>query len=302
MRQHPSFDILVIPMPVQPDMVPSALETRGLDGHAWAGSVSARAFGVRFGIRVDDATRIPAILRRLPPGSRVCDRARDHAVRYSITTAADTSAEHGSTRWRVYADDRLEVDEPDEASALRGFEGLVRFDVARLAARWTFVHAGVVEWHGRAILIPGISYSGKSRLIEALVRAGAGYYSDEYAALDRRGRVHPFAKPLTIRRDVGGIDEVEVEASTIGGANGTRALQVGLVVATHYVSGAKWQPVSVSDGGTVLALLAHTVRAQLAPARVMRTLAHVATTAVTLEGERGEAAQTADEILKRALP
>lgn len=287
-------------MPVQPDMVPSAIETHELDGHAWADSVSVRAFGVRFGIRVDDATRLPAILQRLPPGSRVCDTARHHAVLYSIVTMADAPSDTGNTRWRVYADDRLELDGADPASTLRAFEGLVRLDVARLAARWTFVHAGVVEWHGRAIVVPGLSYSGKSRLIEALVRAGAGYYSDEYAALDRRGRVHPFAKRLSIRRSDGEIDEVD--ATDLGGANGRRALQVGLVVATRYVPGATWQPVSVSEGGTVLALMAHTVRAQLAPAQVMRTLAHVAATAVTLEGERGEAEDTAAEILKRALP
>ena len=35
----------------------------------------------------------------------------------------------------------------------------------------------------------------------ALVRAGAEYYSDEFAPLDAGGLVHPFAKPLSIRNE-----------------------------------------------------------------------------------------------------
>jgi hypothetical protein len=31
--------------------------------------------------------------------------------------------------------------------------------------------------------------------VAELVRAGATYYSDEFAVLDSRGRVHPFPRP-----------------------------------------------------------------------------------------------------------
>jgi len=62
----------------------------------------------------------------------------------------------------------------------------------------------VVAWRGRAILLPGRSYVGKSTLVMELVRAGAVYYSDEYAVLDARGRVHPFAQPVALREPDGG--------------------------------------------------------------------------------------------------
>jgi len=36
-----------------------------------------------------------------------------------------------------------------------------------------FVHAGVVDWQGQAILIPGRSMTGKTTLVKSLVEAGA---------------------------------------------------------------------------------------------------------------------------------
>jgi predicted ATPase len=44
--------------------------------------------------------------------------------------------------------------------------------VATEAPRRVFVHAGVVGWKGQAILVPGRSYSGKTTLIAALMKAG----------------------------------------------------------------------------------------------------------------------------------
>lgn len=276
-------------------MVHAAVGPSGPELREWAASAQARAFGVRFGVRVNDEALLPQLLERLPPGTRKCDTARSSALQYSIVTGNNSAADDARPYWRVYAGDRLEADVADESELLRAFEGQVRFDVARMATRWTFVHAGVVEWQGRAILIPGASYSGKSRLVEALVKAGAGYYSDEYAALDPRGRVYPFAKPLSLRRENGSVARVDIR--DLGGVSGTRPLSVGLVLATRYVPGARWQPTAGSAGELVLALLAHTLRAQIAPDRVLRTLAEVAKTAVVFEGDRGEADETAGELL-----
>ena len=64
--------------------------------------------------------------------------------------------------------------------------------LAERARNRIFIHAGVVGWQGRAIVIPGRSFSGKSTLVAALLQAGATYYSDEFAVLDGRGYVHPF--------------------------------------------------------------------------------------------------------------
>src|SRR5262249_31072298 len=77
---------------------------------------------------------------------------------------------------------------------------LLELRIATNAPSRIFVHAGVVEWRGHAILFPGRSRSGKTTLVAALLRAGAKYYSDEFAVLDAAGRVHPWARPLRMRR------------------------------------------------------------------------------------------------------
>jgi len=271
----------------------------GMPELGWAAAASARAFGVRFGIRVNDASLLPKLLDRLPPGSRACNDAGDNPICYSVVKELDPVDAQFGAGWQVFAGTQLEARTRDQIEALEVFEGLVRFDVAQHATRWTFVHAGAVGWNGRAILIPGRSLSGKSRLVQALVRAGATYYSDEYAVLDRRGRLYPFAKPLTIRRADGATDRVT--ANELGGTPGTRSLSVGMVVSTSYVPGAVWNPSSVSPGAGMLALLENTPRAQEAPARVMIALAGAAGVAVTLKGPRGEAEATADELLNRAM-
>lgn len=284
-------------MPLPVGLEQSAPGTSGPDTFSWSASAAARAFGVHIVVRATDAALLPELLARLPPGSRMSEAPRPGARVYSVATSASRTADGIRPFWRVYDDDHLEAEVDNEADALHIFEGLVRFDVARLSARWTFVHAGVVGWRGRAIVIPGASYSGKSSLVHALVRAGASYYSDEYAVLDRRGRVYPFAKPLSLRRDNGQVDRIDVRE--IGGTRAVERLAVGLVVATRYVAGAQWAPERTSAGGTVLALLEHTVRAQIAPARVLRTLAQVAEDAMTFAGTRGEADDIVDDLLRR---
>ena len=67
-----------------------------------------------------------------------------------------------------------------------------------------FIHAGVVAQDGVAIALPGVSFAGKTTLVSALVRAGAVYYSDEFAVIDKRGVVNPYPKALSVRAGPGG--------------------------------------------------------------------------------------------------
>lgn len=251
-----------------------------------------RAYGVRFAVWVNDRALLPALLARLPPGAREC-----HASREGFNCAVFRSA-GAPAIWYVRVDTELQATVATEAEALDIFEGAVQFEVARRASLWTFVHAGTVGWNGRAILIPGESHSGKSTLVKALVQAGATYYSDEFAVLDRHGLVYPFSQPLTQRIASGGRERLT--AAALGGTTGTRALPVGMVVSTSHTPGASWNPARVSPGEGLLALLRNTVRAQEAPARVMRLLARVAETAAIFEGTRGEAEETAALLLDRA--
>jgi hypothetical protein len=153
-----------------------------------------------------------------------------------------------------------------------------------------------VEWNGKAILIPGSSFSGKTTLVKHLVAAGARYYSDEYAVLDGRGRVHPYPRPLGLRSQDATITE-KIRVEDLGGASGSKPIPVGLIVATSFKSGATWRPRKLSAGKGVLELLSHTVSARRRPQLALTTLPKVAANARILKGVRGEAEKTAEAIL-----
>ena len=157
------------------------------------------------------------------------------------------------------------------------------------------MHAGVVGHRGAAILIPGSSHAGKTSLVAALVRAGADYYSDEFAPLDAAGLVHPFAKPLSIRNEQ--YVQVDHHVAALGGVAGDEPLPVGAVVMTTYEAGRGWRPRRLSSGEAVLALLSHTVPAQSRPTEALRTISRSLERATVIEGARGEADTVAPLLL-----
>jgi hypothetical protein len=151
------------------------------------------------------------------------------------------------------------------------------------------------------VLVPGRSFSGKTTLTAELVRAGATYYSDEYAVLDREGRVHPYAKPLSVRDDDGSRRQRKVSIEEFGGRGATKPLPVGLVVLSNYRGdAARWRPRALSMGRGSLALLEHAVPARRKPAEVLETLERVVRGAIVLSGARGGAFDAARSILERA--
>ncbi len=187
----------------------------------------------------------------------------------------------------------------DLRHALAVLESELRQSVAARSTRRTFVHAGVVGWRGRAIVVPGRSRSGKTTLVAELIRAGASYLSDEFAVLDARGRVHPFAKPLSIR-GAGGCD-VHVRrpsAEELGGQSAKAPLPVGLVVLAVHRPGAPWEPATLTAGQAVIEMLAHTVPARLRPAESLQALERAVARAVVVKGERDEAAELAPRLLR----
>ena len=181
---------------------------------------------------------------------------------------------------------------------LEALERDLQLYVAEHARRRVFVHAGVVGWRGRAIVIPGRTMSGKTTLVKALVEAGATYYSDEYAVLDERGRVHPYLKPLSVRENGGGRPK-KILPEALGATTGVRPLPVGLVVATSYREDARWRPRRLSPGRAVMELLAHTVSARLEPERALATLRSATAEAMVIKGARGEAEEVAEALLGR---
>jgi hypothetical protein len=270
-----------------------------IDRLGWAGGIAFTAYGLSVGVRVSDASLLERVRALLPPGWKP---AATPTVRrlFSLIVGGPTRRP-GVRRFNVlYSDSTRLLRTHDQEEVLRLLELHLHLDIADRASRRTFVHAGVVGWNGRAIVIPGRSWSGKSSLVTALVKAGATYYSDEFAVLDDRGRVHPYAIPLAIRRAQPGVPPIKCRVEEIGGAVGTTPLPVGLVLLTRYVSGARFRPRRVSTGRAVLQLLENTLPARRRPERVLDVLTRAVSEARVLRSTRGEAAEMAEQVLYRA--
>ena len=268
-----------------------------IDRLGWAAGVAFVSYGRRIGIRVSDPALLPEVLGLLPPGWKPAESAFVTRL-YSLFALGD-GGRPGLRRMNLaYASTLRIARTPELTAALDALESDLRLYVAERARDRVFVHAGVVGWRGRAILIPGRSFSGKSSLVAALVRAGATYYSDEYAVLDASGRVHPFAAPLSLRRP-DGERPTRHSAESLGSGPATAALPVGLVAVSAYREGARWRPRQLTPGRGLLALLANTVPARERPAAALAVLQRIVSRARVLKSARGEAAETAELLLQK---
>ena len=270
-----------------------------LDRLGWAAGLSFVCHGARLGIRSTDPGVLGRVGRHLPPGWHPAALPVVDAL-YSLVVGRNGANSPVRHYHLLYANSARLARTLDLVEALEAMESDLHSQVALAARRRLFVHAGVAAYRGRAIVIPGRSGSGNSSLVAALVRAGATYYSDEYAVFDARGRVHPYARPLALRgADASARPSIKLTAEGLGGHTGTRPVPVALVVATEYRSEARWRPRVLSPGEGVLALLEHTVLARTRPELALNTLQHVVATATTLKGRRGEAEDIVRLLLDR---
>jgi hypothetical protein len=158
-------------------------------------------------------------------------------------------------------------------------------------AEMTFVHAGVVEVGGSAVILPGRSRWGKSSLVAALVDRGCGYLSDEYAVLSADGMVHPFAVPIRLRSDLGAKHWLPPSR---GGSEG---LSCKAVIVTRFREGVSWTPSPMSPGLIAMRILRHSMAARERPDLALQAVTALARSVKGFESPRGEAGSTADAIL-----
>ncbi len=268
-----------------------------VDRLGWAVGFSLKSYGVRIGIRSNDRAALERACEYLPrewesASLPIVDRV------YSILIGGAGPRANLRRFNLLYADHIRLARSVNLDSVFDTFESDLRIFVAEFAKHRVFVHAGVVGWKGRAIVIPGRSYSGKSTLVAELVRAGATYYSDEYAVFDSRGRVHPFSKPIELR-DEGEYKQSKIEVTELGGHPGTKPLTVGLVLMTQFKDGASWRPRKLTAGKGVLEMLFNTVSARRNPERALATLQRVTAQADVWKGVRGHATEVVPAMLER---
>lgn len=270
-------------------LLPGNKPVLAAEGLQWSALQSIRLFGVRVGIQTNRTELLERLPNHFPPlwqpdSAAVVDRV--------------FSLRFGKSRHELFENEDRTAKTRSLKQVLDAFERQLKIYVAEMARRRVFVHAGAVGWNGKAIVIPGRSYSGKTSLVKALVEAGATYYSDEYAVLDMQGRVHPYPQPLAVRKP-GKVQQTKCPVETIGGNVGVKPLPVGLVIVSKFREKARWRPIPLTAGHGVLELLDNTVPARRKPEVVLPTLQKAVMGATILKGDRGEVEAVVQRILKR---
>jgi hypothetical protein len=267
-----------------------------IDRLGWTDGIAFASYGLKIGIRVNDSSVLERLRACLPPGAQPVETPFvDYLMSLRIGGAgARPNVRNFNLLYGGLARLARTMDLDDLFQTL---ENEIALFLGEWARKRVFVHAGVVGWQGRALLIPGRTMAGKSSLVAALVRAGATYYSDEYAVLDGHGLVHPYPRPLSLRQP-NGERAHRVSAAELGGTTGSTPLPVGLVAVTKYRPGSPWKPRPLTPGASVLELLDNSLAGLRSPKLVMSVLNRLTPRTRALKGPRGEADEAASALLR----
>lgn len=254
---------------------------------------SYTAYGVPIALRTT-VQLMEALPSPLIPGAESSTTVADTAAVFRFYPAPSPA---GEPVFVVGEGERAIFASADVREAARVLESQMHLRAAALTDQFVFVHAGVVEWGGRALVLPGSSHTGKSSLVAALVAAGAQYYSDEYAVIDVEGRVRAFPRPLRLREN-GREKAVEGNAGKPAGATALEPIPLAWVMNLRFREGAVWSPQELTPGQTLLALLENTVAVRRQSELTLRTLKLAVEQAKGWQSERGDAPHAALEVLR----
>jgi hypothetical protein len=178
------------------------------------------------------------------------------------------------------------------------FDGLVRILVAEFTEKLVFLHSGVVGWRGKAILIPGNSFHGKTTLVAEFVKIGAEYYSDEYAILDEHGLVHPFERDLSMRPDDTFLTQTRVRVEELNGKVGITPIPVGVVLFTKFDRETVVNYQFLTPGQAVVRVVEHAISIRRNSEFAIKVLKNAFSSAIIIESPRSEADKFARDFLE----
>ena len=251
--------------------------------------------GVRIGLRATEMDLLDRLISRVPVGwKKTTSISVDRLYSVADGCAARSTCERGHC-YSILSDGQLLVGGANWGELCDAFDSDLEFFIATRSRKLLFVHAGVVSWRGQAIVIPGPSHSGKTTLVQALLTAGASYYSDEFALIDSAGSVHPFPRPLAIR---GNGSITRIAAAQLGAPQATACARIARIILTRYAHRIEWRPRVLSRGQGMLGILQNTVAARRYPELVLPALQRAIRQAQVLGGMRGEADEAAYLILR----
>ena len=218
-----------------------------------------------------------------------CDRAEQ---RFLLRTDADGSCS------MIQNGESMTAGMPTDFRFWKFFDSLVRILVAEHAKSVVFVHAGVVGWRGGAIVLPGNSFAGKTTLVAELVKAGAEYFSDEYAVFDENGLVQSFPRKLSMRTNGPVIDEKAIAVESIGGRAATGPAPVRCVLFTKYTAESVWDPEILTPGQGLMEILPQTIAIRQNTEFAINILKKGIGSAIIVKSTRSDAASFARVFLE----
>lgn len=260
--------------------------------------IKFQKFGVKIGIRADRKTHLKEVSKRL---ERVFTRGFEFLDESDIEYYFEIRSKKGSGGGELYRNGEKIGGDANPEVFFNVVESQIRLTVGEFAVGKVFLHAGVVGWKGRAIVIPATSFSGKSTLTAALVRKGAEYYSDEYAVLDAEGKVEPFPKWLSLRGIIDPWTQLDCPVEDLGGRAGVETIPVGLILIARYRENKpipkKWRPKKLRQGEAIMEILPHTLPIRNRPEFVLEVLNKLTKRAIIVKTVRGEAPDFAETLL-----
>lgn len=170
---------------------------------------------------------------------------------------------------------------------------LALFAAERLAGE-VAVHAGVLVVDGRAVLLPGVSFAGKSMLCNAALDAGVEVWSDEFALVGADGRVRGWPRAVRVRTSGGVVRRPLPSPRTEG------RVAVGAVVCVVFDRLATTTELVECDVLDAMSdVLMNTVCARSRPVESFEAARAVTRDAVLLRGTRADAAEALGVLLER---
>ncbi len=136
-----------------------------LDGLGWSAGICVTIFDARIGIRTSAPELLDPLISCLPLGWKSASSDGVERVYSVIARAVEGPQRSGRSFSVLFGNAQQLARTPDWEELCEALESDLEFYVAQSTRTWLFVHAGVVGWKGRAIVIPGRSHSGKTTLV-----------------------------------------------------------------------------------------------------------------------------------------
>lgn len=261
----------------------------------WKHFFAFESYGVKVGIRTNDEKLIVQCRESLdfifPTGWREI-AFEENAHLFSVYFGRS-----GRQNSYIYKNDEMVSSQLRKYFKFDSLESQLRLTVAEFAEDFVFIHAGAVAYKDKAIIIPGVSFSGKTTLVAELSKRGLEYYSDEYAVIDKKGLLHPFPKKLSMRGIIDDYTQLDIPVEEMGGVKGHQPISIGMILVTKYKKNAKFKPEQLSTGKGIIESIANSVSVRQNPALVLQTLSIVTSGAKVIKTNRNEVSGFADKFL-----